>query len=105
MEVDETYLGGVEKGMRGRQTTKKALILVAAQKDGQGIGRVRMRRLADTSSASLMPFVQDSIEPGSVVHTDAWLDYEPLGKSGPLFDTKRNLRLIYCHAFIESFRC
>ena len=82
VEVDETYLGGVEKGMRGRQTAKKALIVVAAQEDGQGIGRIRMRRIADASSASLMPFVQDSIEPGSVVHTDAWLGYEPLEKSG-----------------------
>lgn len=81
VEVDETYLGGVEKGMRGRQTAKKALIVVAAQEDGQGIGRIRMRRIADASSASLMPFVQDSIEPGSVVHTDAWLGYEPLEKS------------------------
>jgi transposase-like protein len=82
VEVDETYLGGVEKGMRGRQTAKKALIVVAAQEDGQGIGRIRMRRIADASSASLMPFVQDSIEPGSVVHTDAWLGYPPLEKSG-----------------------
>ena len=82
VEVDETHLGGVEKGIRGRQTAKKALIVVAAQEDGQGIGRIRMRRIADASSASLMPFVQDSIEPGSVVHTDAWLGYEPLEKSG-----------------------
>ena len=41
-----------------------------------------MRRVADASAASLMPFVQDSIEPGSVVHTDAWLGYEPLEKKG-----------------------
>lgn len=82
VEVDETYLGGMEKGMRGRQTEKKALIVVAAQEDGRGIGRIRMRRIADASAASLMPFVQDSIEPGSLVHTDAWLGYEPLEKNG-----------------------
>jgi transposase-like protein len=82
IEVDETYLGGIEKGMRGRQTEKKALIAVAAQEEGHGIGRIRMRRIADASAASLMPFVRDSIEPGSVVHTDAWLGYEPLEKEG-----------------------
>lgn len=82
IEVDETYLGGIEKGMRGRQTEKKALIAVAAQEDGHGIGQIRMRRIADASAASLMPFVRDSIEPGSVVHTDAWLGYEPLEKEG-----------------------
>src|SRR5579883_2258874 len=56
IEVDETYLGGIEKGMRGRQTEKKALIAVAAQEDGHGIGQIRMRRIADASAASLMPF-------------------------------------------------
>jgi transposase-like protein len=82
VEVDETYLGGLEEGKRGRQTAKKALIVVAAQEDGRGIGRIRMRRIADASAASLMPFVQDAVEPGSVVHTDGWLGYEPLGRNG-----------------------
>jgi len=79
VEVDETYWGGREGGRRGRQMVKRALIAVAAQEDGRGIGRIRMRRIADASAASLLSFVQDSIEPGSVVHTDAWLGYESLG--------------------------
>jgi len=82
VEVDETYLGGTEAGKRGRQTEKKALIAVAAQEDGRGIGRIRMRRITDASAASLLLFVQDAIEPGSIVHTDAWLGYEPLGWRG-----------------------
>src|SRR3970282_732493 len=61
VEVDETYLGGLEEGVRGRQTDAKALIVVAAQEDGPGIGRIRMRRIADASAESLMPFVQDSV--------------------------------------------
>lgn len=82
VEVDETYLGGLEEGVRGRQTEAKALIVVAAQEDGPGIGRIRMRRIGDASAASLVPFVQDSVEPGSVVHTDGWLGYEPLQGKG-----------------------
>ena len=35
VEIDGTYLGGLEEGVRGRQTEKKALIVVAAQEDGQ----------------------------------------------------------------------
>jgi len=31
VEVDETYLGGLEEGVRGRQTSTKALVAVAAQ--------------------------------------------------------------------------
>jgi transposase-like protein len=82
VEIDETYLGGVEKGVRGRQVEAKTLIVVAAQEDGGRIGRIRLRQIADASAASLIPFVQHSVEPGSVIHTDGWLGYEPLEKNG-----------------------
>jgi len=82
VEVDETYLGGLEEGVRGRQTERKALIIVAVQEDGPGIGRIRMRRIVDASAESLVPFIQDSVEAGSVVHTDGWLGYEPVGGKG-----------------------
>ena len=82
VEVDETYVGSLEEGVQGRQTEAKALIVVAAQEDGPGIGRIRMRRIANASAESLVPFVQDSVEPGSVVHTDGWLGYLPLEDRG-----------------------
>jgi transposase-like protein len=82
VEVDEAYVGGLEEGIRGRQTEAKALIVVAAQEDGPGIGRIRMRHIKDASAESLVPFVQDSVEQGSVVHTDGWLGYEPLHRKG-----------------------
>jgi hypothetical protein len=49
------------------------LIVIAAQEDGSGIGRIRMRRIPDASAESLLPFIQVAIEPGSTVHTDGWL--------------------------------
>lgn len=82
VEVDESYLGGSEAGVRGRQTETKALIVVAAEEDGQGIGRIRLRHIPDASASSLLPFVQESIEPGSSVHTDGWLGYLPLQANG-----------------------
>ena len=66
VEVDETYVGALEEGVRGRATHSKALIAVAAQEDGRGIGRIRMRRIADASAESLMPFVEESIEPAAL---------------------------------------
>lgn len=53
VEVDESYLGGLEEGLRGRLTEKKALIVVAAEEDGTRIGRIRMRQIPDASAASL----------------------------------------------------
>jgi transposase-like protein len=61
---------------------KKALIVVAAQEDGPGIGRIRMRQILDASAKSLVPFVRDSVLPGSVIHTDGWLGYLPLESQG-----------------------
>jgi transposase-like protein len=82
IEVDETYVGGSEEGVVGRQTERKTLIVVAAQENGRGIGRVRMRRIPDASADSLTAFVEDAVEPGSVVHTDAWLGYDRLESKG-----------------------
>lgn len=82
VEVDETYLGGLEEGVRGRQTERKSLIAIAAQEDGPGIGRIRMKRIPNASADSLMPFVQEAIEPGSTLHTDGWLGYLPAEGKG-----------------------
>ena len=82
VEVDETYLGAKEKGLRGRETENKALIVVAAQEDARRVGRIRMRRIQNASASSLVPFIEESIEPGSVVHTDGWEGYASLEKKG-----------------------
>jgi transposase-like protein len=82
IEVDDTYVGGPEEGRRGRGTLEKAILVVAAQEDGRGIGRIRMRRVKDCSAESLHGFVQEAVEPGSVVHTDGWQGYGGLKQKG-----------------------
>lgn len=82
VEVDETLVGGLEEGVAGRQTESKVLVVIAAQADGPGLGRIRMRMIADASADSLHAFVQDSIEPGSTIHTDGWQGYTGLEKKG-----------------------
>ena len=82
IEVDETYLGGLEEGVEGRQTFKKALVAVAAQVDGKRIGRIRMRRIPDAGGKSLLDFITASVAPGSLVHTDGWPGYAGLAKKG-----------------------
>ena len=86
VEVDETYLGGLEEGLRGRQTETKALIIIAAEEDGRGIGRIRMRHIADASANSLHAFVQASVAQGSAVHTDGWVGYSGLAGKGYTHD-------------------
>src|SRR5450631_1439402 len=59
VEVDEMFVGGVEEGVAGRQTESKALVVIAAQADGPGIGRIRMRMIEDASAENLHSFVRD----------------------------------------------
>ena len=82
VEVDECYVGGLEEGLPGRLNLKKALVVVAAEEDGPRIGRIRMRQILDASAESLVPFVEDSVERGSVIHTDGWLGLLPLERKG-----------------------
>jgi len=82
VEVDESYLGGLEEGRPGRDQRRKAMIVVAAQEEGAGVGRIRMRRIPDASADSLQGFILDAIEPGSIVHTDGWEGYSGLKARG-----------------------
>jgi len=75
VEVDETFIGAPEKGRHGRRMIDKTMVVVAAEKDGRGIGRIRMRRVPDGSARSLHLFVRDSIEPASTLLTDDWQGY------------------------------
>ena len=79
VEVDETYVGGVEEGRRGgrlRDSTK-AIVVAAVEVRGRGSGRVRLRVVEDLSAASLVGFIEQSVAPGSLVHTDGWGGYRP----------------------------
>ncbi len=84
VEVDETYIGGDEPGLRGgRAKGKKSLVGVALElKETRGYGRCRMAILADASAASLHPFVTEHVEPGATVITDAWQGYTGIEKLG-----------------------
>jgi transposase-like protein len=84
VEVDETYWGTKEAGVIGRQTEDKALIIVAAEEDGKGIGRIRLRRISDLTRDSLHRFISQSVEPGSMVRTDGLNAY--LGLEGYIHD-------------------
>jgi transposase-like protein len=83
VEVDETYIGGDEEDVRGRQTERKAIVAIAVEvQEPKGFGRVRLRRIADCSASSLTPFVCAAIEAGSEVRTDGWRGYNQLAAKG-----------------------
>ncbi len=84
VEVDETFIGGEEPGLRGgRAKGKESLVGVAVEvKEPTGLGRCRMAILVDASAASLHPFVTAHVEPGATVITDAWQGYSGINELG-----------------------
>ena len=82
VELDELFVGGIEEGVRGRQTETKALVAVACEERGKGIGRIRLRRIPDASRSSLEAFIAEAVDPGSLVHTDGWEGYAGLTTKG-----------------------
>lgn len=83
VEVDETYIGGERPGKRGRGAANKTLVVVAVEVKEEGkSGRIRLKRVSDTSTESLENAVKETVEPGSTVHTDGLRSYNGLSKMG-----------------------
>lgn len=82
VEVDETYVGGKQAGGGGRRRKGMSVVVIAAQVEDRGIGRIRMACVPNVSAASLVGFVQSSVVPGARVRTDGWRSYHRLKKSG-----------------------
>lgn len=73
VEIDETFIGGEQLGLRGgRQLTgrKALLVAVAVEVRGKGSGRVRAEVIPDATAPTLSRFIVRNIEPGSSVLSD-----------------------------------
>lgn len=88
VEVDETYVGGTEFDVRGRQTARKAIVAVAVETNpqGRGIGRVRLARVPNVTAKSLVGFVLKNVEHGAAVRTDGWKAYAQLSQYDYIHD-------------------
>jgi transposase-like protein len=82
VEVDESYVGGEEVGVHGRQTIKKAIVVIAVEMKKHGFGRIRLRHVPDVTGDSLTSFVTDVVQSGAVVQTDGWSGYAKLQSLG-----------------------
>lgn len=85
VEVDETWVGGTQAGLRGSRQLKgrkAALVIVAVEKRGKASGRVRMTVIPDFKSVTLNAFVQQNVAPGAAIYTDglkSFTGFEQLG--------------------------
>jgi transposase-like protein len=90
VEVDETYVGGVDAGAKGRANEDKSIVMVAVEVlSPSGFGRVRLRQVPDASKESLIGFIANVVEQGSTIRTDGLLAYRVLPSHG--YDHQKNV--------------
>ena len=82
VEIDETLVGGVATGKRGRGAENKVLVIIATEIDGTKVGRCRMGIIDDASADSIHPFIVENIESGSSLVTDGWSGYNGIENKG-----------------------
>ena len=87
VEVDEAYVGGKREGRAGRGAFGKRIVLVAVErrKTAQGhlvIGRARLKVIPNVTMETLNGTVEEMVERGSTVITDAWRGYAGLAGIG-----------------------
>ena len=82
VEIDETLVGGVKKGKRGRGAYGKSIVLIAVEIRGRATGRIRLHKIMDASMKEIKPFILENIEKGSKIITDGWASYKYLKDEG-----------------------
>jgi len=82
VEVDETYLGAEEPGIRGRRVINRSIVVIAVEMNQGKIGRIRLRQVPNVNATSLQGFIIDVVKPGSFIHTDGWLGYANIATKG-----------------------
>ncbi len=78
VEADEAYIGGRQRGQRGRSLNGKTVVAGIKERGGA----IMAKAVPDASKGSLRPFIMDNVEKGSHVSTDEWSAYKLLVKEG-----------------------
>lgn len=87
VEVDESFVGGVEEGVSGRGSPNPLVAAAVERIDGSDapravLGRVRLAVIEDATEVSTTTFTGENVKRGSVVITDGFASYGELAKVG-----------------------
>lgn len=72
IEIDETFVGGVQRGKRGRGSANKEVVIGIKQRGGE----LRFFKAEDVKSGTLAKFLKENVSPEvEMIMTDEWNAY------------------------------
>lgn len=84
VEIDETWEGGLRKGLKGRPKVGpgKALVMGAVEvgRDRKRLGRIRLESVEDGSAKTFQAFLEEHVERGASLFSDDWRSYRKPAK-------------------------
>lgn len=78
VEADESYFGGARKGKRGRGAAGKVAVFGLLKRGG----KVYTAIIPNAKTETLLPIIQEKVQPDSIVYTDTFSAYNALDVSG-----------------------
>lgn len=83
VEMDETYVGGEDRGHVGRYAEKKTPVAIAVELNDPGRPhRIALETLEKVTGKALKAFADRHLEPGTKVRSDGLRAYRALGRAG-----------------------
>lgn len=98
VEMDETYVGGVRPGKRGRGAEGKTPVFGMVERKG----KVRAVVVSDVKTKTLMPIVLSSVKKGAVISTDEGNNYNRLKENGYEHGTIKHGKGQYANGMFHS---
>jgi transposase len=77
VEADESYFGGVRKGKRGRGAAGKVAVFGLLKRHGKVFTVI----IPNAKTETLLPIIQEKVNPDSIVYTDTFKSYNALDVS------------------------
>lgn len=78
VEVDETYVGGVRHGKRGRGAEGKTPVVGAVQREGKVVAKA----VPHVKRSTLVPFMTDKVSRDAILYTDEFPAYDHMTRLG-----------------------
>jgi transposase len=79
VEADETYVGGVRRGKRGRGAAGKTIVVGMVERER---GRIVAQVVGDVKSSTIKPLIRKNVRLGSTLMTDEFKSYDNIRKEG-----------------------